>query len=242
MEFQCKEFSLNHSKSSMKIGTDAILLSSLTPTINPKNILDIGTGCGIIALCMAQKYSLSQVTAIDIDYNSILEACLNFENSKYSSRLIAKQIDLLSFSKETSDKFDLIVSNPPFFISSLKGPSLSRNQARHTSALTYENIIHSASKLLSKKGVLCIILPKKESEIFIEIANVNSLIIIKKINIYSKSNKECERVVLHIILQQSIEKIIQDKSSKIEASIITLRNFDNTPTKEYLNLIKDFLL
>lgn len=242
MEFQCKEFSLNHSKSSMKIGTDAILLSSLTPTINPKNILDIGTGCGIIALCMAQKYTLSQVTAIDIDNNSILEACLNFDNSKFSSRLIAKQIDLLSYSKETSDKFDLIVSNPPYFISSLKGPIITRNQARHTSSLSFENIIYSINTLLSEEGVLCIILPKKESEIFIEIANVNNLSIKKRINIYSKSNKECERVVLHIMLQQSNEKKPQDRSSNIEASIITLRNIDNTPTQEYMNLIKDFLL
>lgn len=240
MEFQCKEFSLNHSKSSMKIGTDAIVLSSLSPDISPSKILDIGTGCGIIALCMAQRYTLSEITAIDIDSNSIKEASLNFKNSKFSSKLRAKEIDLISYSKERKDEFDLIITNPPYFISSLESPLQNRTNARHTSSLTYDDLIKSSKKLLSKDGILCIILPRKESEIFIDKARELEFEIIKTINIYSKANKECERVVLHLKnKKQNPTQVIQDD---IEVHRIILRNNDNTPTKEYLSLVNDFLL
>ncbi|MCK9162858.1 MAG: methyltransferase [Bacteroidales bacterium] len=240
MEFQCKEFSLNHSKSSMKIGTDAIVLSSLAPDITPSKVLDIGTGCGIIALCMAQKYPLSEITAIDIDLNSIQEARNNFSKSKFNSRLIAKEIDLLLFSKDRIENFDLIITNPPFFISSLESPLQNRTKARHTSSLTYDTLIQASQCLLSKEGLLCIILPNKESEIFIEKAENSKFEVIKRINIYSKPNKECERVVLY--LKEQDNNIAQEKLSYCEDQIIILRNNDNTYSQEYLDLVKSYLL
>ncbi len=240
MEFKCKEFSLNHSKSSMKIGTDAIVISSLSPDILPSKVLDIGTGCGIIALCMAQKHPLSEITAIDIDKDSIQEAKSNFKNSKFNIKLNAIEIDILSFSKQTQEKFDLIITNPPYFISSLENPSQNRTNARHTCSLTYENLIHSSHNLLSKEGILCIILPNKESEIFVEKAKAYDFEIIKTIIIYSKANKECERVVLHLKIKEKENH--QSMSNVSENSIVILRNNDNTPTKEYFDLVKNYLL
>lgn len=240
MEFQCKEFSLNHSKSSMKIGTDAILLSSLSPDNSPSKVLDIGTGCGIIALCMAQKHKLSEITAIDIDSDSIKEASFNFKNSKFNSRITAKEIDVISFSKERKEKFDLIITNPPFFISSLESPLETRTKARHTSSLTFDNLILTSKNLLSKEGILCIILPKKESEIFIAKAKEQKLEAIKRINIYSKLNKECERVVLHLKILETDN--FQSDSYDVEDHTIILRNNDNTQTEEYFSLVKNYLL
>lgn len=237
MEFHCKEFSLNHTKSSMKIGTDSILLSSLTPQQNSKKILDIGTGCGIIALCMAQKYPNSQITAIDIDKNSIEEASDNFKKSKYNARLLAQEIDLKTFTRIREERFDLIVTNPPYFISSLESPYNNRNKARHTISLNFQDLIQSAERLLSKCGILSLILPTIESQIFEAIAIEKGIQTIYKANIYSKPGKECERIVLHLQKKQE-----STNNTNIKEEIIILRNPDNTPSQIYKNLIKDYLL
>lgn len=237
MEFHCKQFSLNHTKSSMKIGTDSILLSSLTPQQTHKKILDIGTGCGIIALCMAQKYPIAQITAIDIDKNSIEEASDNFNKSKYKTRLIAQEIDLQTFTRIKEDTFDLIVTNPPYFISSLECSCKKRNRARHTRSLNFQDLIQSSEKLLSQCGILSLILPAIESKILETIAMEKGFKTIYRANIYSKPEKQCERVVLHLQKQQ---KNINDANIKEE--IIILRNTDNTPSQIYKSLLKDYLL
>ena len=99
MEFKCKEFSLNHTLSSMKVGTDAILLSSLAERNHKKHILEIGTGCGIISLAMAQLNKTAKITSIDIDEESIKQAKDNFQKSKWADRLFAKQISLQDFAE-----------------------------------------------------------------------------------------------------------------------------------------------
>ncbi|HBN06551.1 MAG TPA: hypothetical protein DD434_12300 [Bacteroidales bacterium] len=240
MEFHCKEFSLNHSKSSMKIGTDAILLSSLTPKISPQNILDIGTGCGIIALCLAQKYTNATILAIDIDQNSILEAKENFRNSKYSERINAKEIDIKDIAKSNTKKFDLIVSNPPFFISSLESPKERRNKARHNISLSYEDLIISTKNILSSNGIFSLILPYKESILFENIAYQQSFETIYRAKIFSKPNKECERVVLHLKTNENnSQKLFFNNIVEQE---IVLRDQNNNPTPQYNNLVKEFLL
>ena len=125
----------------MKVGTDAILLSSLAPKFEAKSVLDVGCGCGIISLCMAQTYIEANITAIDIDEKSVLEAKNNFLSSKYKDRLQANLISFQDFSeqktlKECNNKtFDLIVSNPPYFTSSLTSPNDRKTKARHNDSL-----------------------------------------------------------------------------------------------------------
>lgn len=240
MEFHCKTFSLNHTKSSMKIGTDSILLSSLTPNFTPQNILDIGTGCGIIALCMAQKYTNATILAIDIDHNSILEANENFKNSKYSDRINAQEINIKDFVQNNTFEYDLIVSNPPFFISSLESPKERRNKARHNVSLCYEDLILSAKRILCSNGMFSLILPYMESIIFENIAIQEGFQTIYRAKIFSSPNKECERVVLHLKTkeynsQKSLFNTIVEKE-------IFLRDLNNNLTPEYNKLVKEFLL
>ena len=242
MEFNCKQFSLNHTKSSMKIGTDAILLSSLTTIQNPDKILDIGTGCGIIALCMAQKYQNAQITAVDIDQNSIEEAKDNFRKSKYASQLMAKEIDINTYAKTQEERYDLIITNPPYFISSLESSNEKRNKARHTKSLNFQDLIQSTEKLLSQEGILSIILPTIESQIFELIAQEKCFQTIYKANIYSKLEKQCERVVLHLQRkQENNPKGNKNVQILLEETII-LRNPDNSLTQTYTNLVKEYLL
>lgn len=242
MEFNCKQFSLNHTKSSMKIGTDAILLSALTTIQNPNNILDIGTGCGIIALCMAQKYQYSQITAIDIDQNSIEEAKENFKKSKYSSQLIAKEIDINTYAKTQEEKYDLIITNPPYFISSLESSNEKRNKARHTKSLNFQDLIQSTEKLLSQEGIISLILPTKESQIFEQMAQEFFFRTIYKANIYSKLEKQCERVVLHLQRKQETNPKVNKNGQILSEETIILRNPDNSLTQTYKNLVKDYLI
>lgn len=240
MEFHCKEFSLNHSKSSMKIGTDAILLSCLSPKAFPENMIDIGTGCGIISLCMAQKYSKAKIIAIDIDKNSVLEASENFRNSKYFERLVAKEISLEDFVLTNNQKFDLIISNPPFFISSLESPKENRNNARHNISLSYNELISYSRRIISPNGILSIILPFKESKIFEHSANDEGFEVVFRTKIFSKPNKVCERVVLHLKLKESIIK--EDFQFVLIEKEIILRDEQNNYTEDYKNLVKEFLL
>jgi Predicted O-methyltransferase len=233
MEFRCKGFSLNHSLSTQKVGTDAILLCALSPKIAPQSVLDIGCGCGIIALCMAQRHSTAFVKAIDIDHCSISQAWDNFKNSPFTTRLNAQLISLQDLAKQNSEKFDLIISNPPYFLLSLKSPKWQRNRARHTDSLPFEDLAIGVSSLLSPNGIFCLILPTQEFESFQAIAQANNLYLQRRINIFSRQNKPCERVGAHFALS---------KQDKCKEQIFVLRNQDNTPSHEYLTLVSEFLL
>lgn len=132
--FQFKEFTVFHDKCAMKVGTDGVLLGAWTECDNCKDMLDIGTGCGLIALMLAQK-SAAFIDAIEIDNTAAIQAADNFKNSKWSNRLTIIHKSLQVHANSTSKKYDLIVSNPPFFENSLKTPLASRNIARHNEHL-----------------------------------------------------------------------------------------------------------
>jgi Predicted O-methyltransferase len=233
MEFRCKGFSLNHSLSTQKIGTDAILLCALSPKNAPQSVLDIGCGCGIISLCMTQRHSSAFVKAIDIDQDSVLQACDNFQNSPFAARLSAQLISLQDFAKQNSEKFDLIISNPPYFLSSLKSPKLQRTRARHTDSLPFEDLALGVSKLLSLSGIFCLILPTQEFENFHAIAQARNLYLQRQINIFPRADKPCERVVAYFALSEQ---------ENIDKQTFVLRNKDNTPSTEYKSLVSEFLL
>jgi len=234
MEFRCKEFELNHSHSTMKVGTDAILLSALTPNIKAERILDIGTGCGIVALCMAQKYKNANVTAIDIDIESIAEAKANFLNSKFKNRLTSIQISLQKFAQTTNEIFDLIVSNPPFFSDSLLSDNTKRNIARHNICLMSEDLISYSVNMLSANGIIVLILPNAETENLLLISHKYNLFCKEQYHIFDKKDKPCKRVT-------SIFAKTNSKNKMIKSNLI-LRNQDNTYTETYFNLIYKYLI
>lgn len=233
MEFRCKQFSLNHSKSTMKVGTDAVLLSALAPDCNAKRVLDCGCGCGIIALCMAQNYKDAFITAIDIDKNSVQEAQYNFSNSIFSKRMSAEEISFQSLAQRDICKYDLIISNPPFFINSLKSSNEKKNIARHTTNLSFSDLVFGVKKLLTDNGLFCVILPYEEFEKLESIAFNNGIFIKEKIFIYPRNDKPVERVV------GVFSKIITDNPKH---KTVILRDKDNTLSAQYKELTKEILL
>jgi tRNA1Val (adenine37-N6)-methyltransferase len=217
----------------MKTGTDAILLSSLIPEIKPKKILDIGTGCGIVALCMAQRYEEAYITAIDVDFESIEEAKTNFAFSKFKERLTAIKVSLQNYVNTESQCFDLIVSNPPFFINSLLSDRTKRNISRHNVSLSQEDLLLCSANLLSENGTLSIILPPVEMEIFLVNSRKYNLFCYSQYLIFDRENKKCKRVVSLFAKSKPCETIA--------IAHIVLRNADNTYTEAYYNLTSMFL-
>lgn len=232
MDFNFKQFSLNHSHSTLKVGTDAVLLGTWTD-IPPQTqkILDIGCGCGIIAMILAQK-SNCRIVGIDIHRPSVDEAQENAQHSKFCNQLDFKWLSLQDFVATTTEKFDLIVSNPPFFDHALLSPIEKRNLSKHTQTLSFEDLVFSVCKLLTNKGKFAVILPDYSVENFENICSRNGLFCQKLCRIYPKPNKNVNRTML---------LFARGKTNKVVDSMI-IRTIDNEYTQAYKNLTKDFYL
>ncbi len=232
MDFSFKQFSLNHSYSALKIGTDAVLLGAWTEiSLQAKNILDIGCGCGIIAMMLAQK-SDCQVFGIDIHQPSIAEAKENAQQSKFVNRLHFQHISIQDFATTTTEKFDLIVSNPPFFDKALRSPVVNRNLSKHTQTLSFEELVHAVCQLLAKNGRFSLILPFSEANSFEQMCVQKGLFCQKCCIVYPKPNKNPTRAMLLFSFENK-EKHIEN---------LTIRDVSNAYMLAYKNLTKDFYL
>lgn len=217
MPFQFKEFKVDDSNCPMKVGTDSVLLGAWARIEESRRILDIGTGCGLLALMAAQR-SNAIITAIDIDADAIKAAESNFLSSPWKNRLEALQAGLQEYAAKCPPAtFDHIITNPPFFINSLKAPGKERSNARHTDQLPYELLASASSKLLKPDGRLSLVLPVNESEIFRRIAEAQGLFINNKMNIVPKKGKPGNRVLIEFRLIKNLdyweeELMIRDQS------------------------------
>ena len=151
--FQFKQFTIYQDLCAMKVGTDGVLLGAWAN--GGKRVLDAGTGTGIIALMMAQRYPNAVVTAIDVDEGAVKQAQQNVVQSPFSQQITVLHNTL----QEHQGEYDAIISNPPFFIDSLAGPDEQRNVARHTQTLTYTELMQAAWRLLSDEGELSVVVP-----------------------------------------------------------------------------------
>ena len=157
--FRFKQFTVYHDRCAMKVGTDGVLLGAWANVSQARHILDIGTGTGLIALMLAQR-SDARITAIDIDEEAVAQATDNAENSPWASRIRVLQQDLCQYC--TEQRFDVIVSNPPYFIDSLKCPDSQRNTARHTDTLDARRLLQKASELLHPEGQFSLVIPAEQ--------------------------------------------------------------------------------
>jgi tRNA1Val (adenine37-N6)-methyltransferase len=226
--FKLKEFNISHSQSSMKVGTDAMILGSYASVIKPKSILDIGTGCGILALMMAQKYPTANITGIDIHSESIEEARSNFENSKFNN-LHTLHTSLQDFNNLSEIQYDLIISNPPFFQDDLKSEINSRNLARHNDQLGFKELIHFGSSLLNENGLFWFILPSRYEDQIDELIENSELKNRQKIHLFNDNNSYSVRTIF--CLSKSGEELPSDR--------LTIRK-NNSYTDEYIDLTKGF--
>ena len=156
--FRFKRFSVEHDNSSMKVGTDAVLIGAWADLGGAIHVLDVGTGCGVIALMAAQRTSDdSHIDAIDIDAASVVQANNNFASSPWAARLNAYRADINDYSRP--HPYDVIVTNPPFYQEDVMPPTVVRAAARHTHLLSFDQLMLSASRLLSASGSIALITP-----------------------------------------------------------------------------------
>jgi len=227
--FRFKQFAVLNDRTAMKVGTDGVLLGAWCPVAGARHVLDVGTGCGVIALMIAQRNHEAVITGIDIDHDAVQEATLNFERSPWSDRLTAVEGN---FNDMSTSGFDVIVSNPPFFTNGVLPAGDARIAARHTQSLTYRQLIEGAARLLSSHGALALISPTDAEGEIIEAATFATLPV---------------RQVTHVIpvdgaLPKRTLWLLTPRDIAYHEDTVTIANRDGTFTQEYIELTGDFYL
>lgn len=223
--FKFKQFEIQQSKNVFRVGTDGVLLGSLANVDNVSKVLEVGTGTGLISLMLAQRNSQADFLGIDINEEAVNLTKSNFENSPFHLRLKNILQDFKAFQSE--EKFDLIVSNPPYFEES---DSEKDKLARQTVELNFLQLISKSSELLSENGILSVIIPSEAGHDFVRIAHENQLFLIRQVNIKGIENSKVKRLVLEFSLN---EKEVEESEFIIEKSP---RQYSD----QYLELTKKF--
>ena len=233
-KFQFKQFSIEQDRCAMKIGTDGVLLGAWTPILhNPNSILDIGTGTGIIALMLAQRSAAGQIDALEIDENAYEQAVDNFENSPWGDTLFCFHAGLDEFVEEPEDEYDLIVSNPPFYTEDYYSNNEQRDLARFANAMPFEDLIEAAALLLSEAGIFSVIIPFKEEELFVALANEYELYPKQITRVKGTPTSEFKRSLLAFGRNEKINPQIDE---------LVIETARHVYTSEYIELTKEFYL
>ncbi|WP_374951368.1 tRNA1(Val) (adenine(37)-N6)-methyltransferase [Mucilaginibacter sp.] len=216
----------------MKINTDGVLLGAMAQHINPQTILDIGTGTGVIALMLAQRFPDAVIDAVEIDQVAADTSLSNFAKSQFVKRMALFAMGFEAYSEQFPDrKYDLIVSNPPFFLNSLESPGPRRNLARHANNGFYKNLVVSISQHLSDSGTCQLILPLETASLVEQLLPASNLYLQKQICINSYPNDQPHRKVL---------VIGRDKKSFTESTFV-IYDQPKIYSSDYQCLLKDFL-
>ena len=229
--FTFKQFSVHQDRCAMKVGTDGTLLGAWTFAPNAEcRILDIGTGTGLIALMMAQRYPRAFITAIDIDSDACAQAKENVNNSPYKDRIEVICCDIRDYE---SDMFDVIVSNPPYFNNSLECPDSKRSIARHSVILGYDALINSVRHLLKDNGTFSMIAPTDSVSRIESAAVLSGLFLSRKYNVRTLPDKAPKRCLLEFSKMFPTE---------IEIRVESIETTPKIKSNWYNNLTKDFYL
>lgn len=230
--FRFKRFKLAHDRCAMKIGTDGVILGAWARHDAPERILDIGTGSGLIALMLAQRFPDSMITAIEPDHEAAMQAEANFGISEWRRRLYAQETSLQEFAADTETEFDLIVSNPPFYDTTLVNPDVRTASARHTCDLSHSELMEHSYRLLAGKGNLSIIIPAEYSEKIIRTARDYGLFLNRRTIILTVEGKRARRVLA----------AFGKEKTGCEESELVIHRQDGSFTEEYKKLTGDFYL
>ena len=226
--FRFKQFAVEQDDVAMKVGTDGVLLGAWANCEGAKRILDIGTGTGVIALMLAQRNSEAEIHAVEIDETASHRARSNFDMSPWGERMSVECSAVQEFAP--SEKFDLIISNPPYFIDSLQCPDAKRTTARHTQDLTFDELDRAVCRLLANGGRFALILPTTEFDRYL---SVTQLHLVRRCDVYPKIGAAVKRVMAEFA----------ELPTPLQAETITIEVGPRGEyTDEYRALTKDFYL
>lgn len=228
--FAFKQFTVRHDRCAMKVGTDGVLLGAWTDLSHSRRILDIGTGTGLIALMLAQRCMDARITAIDLDSAAVEQAQENIQASPWKDRIEALQQDICTY--HPNGTFDTIVSNPPYFIDSLKCPDCQRSTARHTDTLDADRLIGKVSDFLTSDGRFSIILPAEQTEDLIRVAGEKGLHPSRQTWVITRPGLSPKRILMEF---RKIPVTLQPDELVIELE-------RHVYSEEYIALTKEFYL
>lgn len=229
--FRFKKFTVFHDRCAMKVGTDGVLLGAWANITNTQQILDIGTGTGLIALMLAQR-SPAQIDAVEIDLDACNQARENINNSLWSNRIQLYHNSIQDYAINCSKRYDLLISNPPFFTNVSKAAIKARNLARHTDSLEQIEILQIAEKLLCEDGRLAIIYPTEQAETFPEKAETFGFYCQRKLYVKSTLESPIKRILLELGKSQV----------KYQETTLIIEIARHTYSAEFVDLIKEFYL
>ena len=230
--FQFRQFIVHQQRCAMKVGTDGTLLGAWAAAPSVKcRILDIGTGTGLIALMMAQRFPESEVIGIDIDPEAVAQARENVRLSPFSERITIEHQDLMKL--DDTERFDVIVSNPPYFVDSLECPDDQRTMARHTVSLTYDGLIRQAFRLLKDDGSLSLVIPAENRSLIESAASLSGFFMSRVCLVKTTPRKQPKRQLIEFRKHFVKELIIEE--GIIEDSL-------NVRSAWYQQLTKDFYI
>lgn len=228
--FKFKQFTVNHDRCAMKVGTDGVLLGAWAGYEGAGHILDIGTGSGLVALQMAQRFPKAEIEGIEIDEMAAEQAKENVENSPWNKRIRIIHTDYKQFAPE--QKYDLILSNPPFFVNGLHCPDMQRKQARHADDFDFKQFFQKAFLWLNDTGKLTIIFPASGKDEIASIAQQQGLYLTEQLTIYPKPDSQPNRTIL----------VFEKRKKTFTEYTLVIRLTDKVFTDDYVKLTKDFYL
>ncbi len=234
--FYFKQFVIFQDKCAMKVGTDGILLGSWASISDNSQILDIGTGTGLLALMMAQRSPLSIIDAVEIDDDAYSQAKENIENSPWGDRINIFRAPIQDFANNSSKQYDLIISNPPFFEKGSKSSQKSRNLARHSDSLSQANILQIASQVLKPNGHLAVIYPTDLADNFLNKAKDFHLFCDRKVYVKPTPRTTIKRILLEL------RSTLSSTQGQTQETILVVEEEKHIYTQDYINLVQDFYL
>ncbi|HPS27637.1 MAG TPA: methyltransferase [Bacteroidales bacterium] len=230
--FQFKQFSIADDCCAMKLSSDAVLLGAATDPGQAANILDIGTGCGILALMLAQK-SNALIDAVETDNCAARQASQNFGQSQWNDRIKIHQASIQQYAEKCTKKYGCIVCNPPYFQGQLKSSTPAKSNARHNSILDFAQLSHCVSRLLPDTGTFWAIMPVSEKNNFLKAFMHLGLYCFKNIFISDKPDRETKRLISCFSF---------NVPENVSEQTLILKNHDNSPSADFIALTKDFYL
>jgi tRNA1Val (adenine37-N6)-methyltransferase len=231
--FIFKQFRINQQDAAMKVGTDGVLLGAWAELDGTeRRMLDIGTGTGVIALMAAQRAPQARIDAVEIDENAARQARQNAEASPWADRLQVYNASVQNFARDAAERYDLILSNPPFFVDSLKAPDAARSAARHTDTLSFDDLAAAADRLLTPAGRFAAIYPTEEAAVFQRVAGGYGLFPCRRLQVKSTPQGAFKRTLTEFSRR---ETAIAEEELTIETAPLRY-------TAEYIALTRDFYL
>ena len=234
--FSFKQFAIAQDKCAMKVGTDNILLGAWANISDNSQVLDIGTGTGLLALMMAQRSQLSNIDAVEIDDDAYGQAKANIEKSPWGDRINIFHAPIQDFANNFSKQYDLIISNPPFFEKASKSSQKSRNLARHSDSLSQADILQIALQLMKPNGRLAVIYPTDLADNFLNKAKDFHLFCDRKTYVKPTPKTDIKRILLE--LSSTLSSI----QGQTQETILVVEESKHIYTQDYINLVQDFYL